>query len=285
MTIAVPGTTPDTFEIKSATLPLVALVLKSADLGTLARDLEARFGDIPDFFDQDAMVIDLSRLESEGERPTVDFAALLELLKKYRLAPVAVHGGSAEQAAAALAAGLFAAPEARIGSAAPGGSNAEAAAQAAVAAAAQAAVEAGLLPAPDARIGTAPPNGSNAEAAAQAAAATGALVIDKPLRSGQQVYARGRDLVMLAMVNAGAEVIADGHIHVYAPLRGRAIAGARGNADARVFALSMEPELISIAGLYQTGETPLLAAVWGKPTQVRLVAGSEGNRLVFDPLK
>jgi len=278
MTIAVQATTPDTFEIKSATLPLVALVLKSADLGALARALESRFGDIPDFFDRDAMVIDLSRLEPsvpDGERPTVDFPALLELLKKYRLAPVAVRGGSAEQAAAALAAGLFPAPDARIGSAAPGGFNAEAAAQAAVAAAAQAAVEAGLIPAPDARGGT----------AAQPAAATGALVIDKPLRSGQQVYARGRDLVMLAMVNAGAEVIADGHIHVYAPLRGRAIAGARGNADARVFALSMEPELISIAGLYGTGETPLLAAVWGKPTQVRLAAASEGNRLVFDPLK
>jgi septum site-determining protein MinC len=266
MTIAVQGTTPDTFEIKSATLPLVALVLKSADLGTLARDLEARFGDIPDFFDQDAMVIDLSRLESgapEGERPTVDFPALLELLKKYRLAPVAVHGGRPEQAAAAVAAGLFPARDARIGTAAPSPAHAEAAAQPAVAA--------GVSPVSDARIET--------------AAATGALVIDKPLRSGQQVYARGRDLVMLAMVNAGAEVIADGHIHVYAPLRGRAIAGARGNADARVFALSMEPELISIAGLYQTGETPLLATVWGKPTQVRLVAGSEGNRLVFDPLK
>jgi septum site-determining protein MinC len=152
---------------------------------------------------------------------------------------------------------------------------------------------AGLFPAPDSRIGTAAHIGSNAgsnaeaaaQAVAQAPAATAALVIDKPLRSGQQVYARGRDLVMLAMVNAGAEVIADGHIHVYAPLRGRAIAGARGNADARIFALSMEPELISIAGLYRTGETPLLAAVWGKPTQVRLVSDGEGNRLVFDPLK
>ena len=258
MTVAVQGTTPDTFEIKSATLPLVALVLKSVDLGALARDLEARFGDIQDFFDQDAMVIDLSRLEpeaAEGERRTVDFPALLELLKKYRLAPVAVHGGRAEQAAAALAAGLFPAPDARIGTAGPSAaSNAEAAAQAA------------------------------AQAAAHPMAATGNLVIDKPLRSGQQVYARGRDLVMLAMVNAGAEVIADGHIHVYAPLRGRAIAGARGNADARIFALSMEPELISIAGLYRTGETPLLAAVWGKPTQVRLVSDGEGNRLVFDPL-
>ena len=203
-------------------------------------------------------MIDLSRLEPEapeGERPIVDFPALVELLKKYRLAPIAVHGGRAEQVAAALAAGLSSAPDARIGTAAPSGSNAETAAPVAV------------------------------QAAAQAPAATAALVIDKPLRSGQQVYARGRDVVMLAMVNAGAEVIADGHIHVYAPLRGRAIAGARGNADARIFALSMEPELISIAGLYQTGETPLLAGVWGKPTQLRLVTTSEGNRLVFDPLK
>jgi septum site-determining protein MinC len=255
MTIAVQGVTPDTFEIKSATLPLVALVLKSADLDALARELEARFGDIPDFFDHDALVVDLSRLESEtqgGERQAVDFPALLELLWKYRLAPVAVHGARNELAAVAKAAGLFPAPDARIGTAAP-------------------------------------PGASNAETAVQAAAvqpaATGALVIDKPLRSGQQVYARGRDLVMLAMVNPGAEVIADGHIHVYAPLRGRAIAGARGNAEARIFTLGMEAELISIAGLYRTGEKPLLEAVWGKPTQVRLVADSDGNRLVFDPLK
>jgi len=255
MTIAVQGVTPDTFEIKSATLPLVALVLKSADLGALARELEARFGDIPDFFDHDALVVDLSRLESEtqgGERQAVDFPALLELLWKYRLAPVAVHGARNELAAVAKAAGLFPAPDARIGTAAP-------------------------------------PSASNAETAVQAAAvqpaATGALVIDKPLRSGQQVYARDRDLVMLAMVNPGAEVIADGHIHVYAPLRGRAIAGARGNVDARIFTLGMEPELISIAGLYRTGETPQLAAVRGKPTQVRLVSDAEGNRLVFDPLK
>ena len=111
-----------------------------------------------------------------------------------------------------------------------------------------------------------------------------ALVIDKPLRSGQQVYARGRDLVVMAMVNAGAEVIADGHIHVYAPLRGKAIAGARGNADARIFALSLEPELISIAGIYRTTENALPPEIWGRATQVRLVAGPEGERLVMEPL-
>lgn len=255
MTISVQGTTLDTFEIKSATLPLVALVLKSADLDALARDLESRYGDIPDFFSQDALVIDLSRLDAEapeGGRTAIDFPALIELLRKYRLAPVAVRGGTAEQAAAALAAGL--------------------------------------VPAPDARIGTAPRSGNAAASGARvepaaAPAPTGALLVDRPLRSGQQVYARGRDLVVLAMVNAGAEVIADGHIHVYAPLRGRAIAGARGNAEARIFALSMEPELVAIAGLYRTGETLLPAAVWGKPTQLRLVSGSGGNRLVFDTLR
>jgi septum site-determining protein MinC len=271
MTVAVQGTTPDTFEIKSATLPLIALVLKSPDLSALAHDLEARFGDIQDFFDHDAMVIDLSRLESEapeGERPRVDFSALIELLKKYRVVPVGVHGGSAEQTAAALAAGLYPAPDARIGKAAPGVSNVEVAAQATPEPASQPAAQAASQP-----------------VAQPIAVPTGALVIDKPMRSGQQAYARGRDLVMLAMVNPGAEVIADGHIHVYAPLRGRAIAGARGNADARIFALCMEPELVSIAGLYRTGEAPLLTAVWGKPTQVRLVSDSEGNRLLFEPLK
>ncbi len=267
MTVAVQGTTPDTFEIKSATLPLIALVLKSPDLGALAHDLEARFGDIQDFFDQDALVIDLSRLESEapeGERPSVDFSALIELLRKYRVVPVGVHGGSAEQTAAALAAGLYPAPDARIGKAAPGASNAEVPAQ--------------VAPEP-----ASPPDPQ--PVSQPVAVPTGALVIDKPMRSGQQAYARGRDLVMLAMVNPGAEVIADGHIHVYAPLRGRAIAGARGNVDARIFALSMEPELVSIAGLYRTGEAPLPAAVWGKPTQVRLASNSEGNRLLFEPLK
>ena len=110
------------------------------------------------------------------------------------------------------------------------------------------------------------------------------MVIDKPLRSGQQVYARGRDLVVLAMVNPGAEVIADGHIHVYAPLRGKAIAGARGQTDARIIALSMDPQLISIAGVYRTSETPLPDTVLGKPAQIRLQTGEQGDRLIIDPL-
>ena len=77
-----------------------------------------------------------------------------------------------------------------------------------------------------------------------------------------------------------AEVIADGHIHVYAPLRGRAIAGAKGNTAARIFALALDPELISIAGVYRTGDTPLPDAIRARPAQVRL----EGERLLLDPI-
>jgi septum site-determining protein MinC len=166
---------------------------------------------------------------------------------------------------------------------------------------------AGLLPAPDARVVAnspptpeperqiAPPTkvATTAKSAPAAApvpaqpmpeAPLGALVINKPLRSGQQIYARGRDLVVLAMVNAGAEIIADGHIHVYAPLRGKVMAGARGNTEARIFALSLEAELISIAGIYRTSENPLPANIHGKPAQVRLVASPDGDKLVMDAM-
>jgi septum site-determining protein MinC len=111
------------------------------------------------------------------------------------------------------------------------------------------------------------------------------MVIDKPIRSGQKIYARGADLVVLAMVNQGAEVVADGNIHVYAPLRGKAMAGARGNVSARIFSLCLEPELISIAGIYRTSETPLPANVAGKPAQVRLSSEDGQDKLLIEPLK
>jgi len=82
------------------------------------------------------------------------------------------------------------------------------------------------------------------------------------------------------LVNPGAEVIADGHIHVYAPLRGKAIAGARGDSNARILTLCLEPELVSIAGVYRTSENPLPDTLRGKPAQIRLVA----DKLVMDPL-
>ncbi|MDB5898469.1 MAG: minC [Ramlibacter sp.] len=246
MTVSLAGRAPATFEIKSATLPLVAMLLKSNDLDLLAQELRERFGDIPEFFDNDPLVVDLTPL-GDGE---IDFRALAKLLRTYRVVPIAVRGGSQAQMAAALEVGLAAAPEA--------------------------------APSPDLSQRARPEvREQPAPAAAQLPpAAASALVIDKPLRSGQQVYARGRDVVVLAMVNAGAEVIADGHVHVYAPLRGKAIAGARGDGTARILTLCLEPELVSIAGVYRTTEQPLPATVRGKPAQIRLV----DDKLVMEPL-
>jgi septum site-determining protein MinC len=101
-------------------------------------------------------------------------------------------------------------------------------------------------------------------------AAPAAMIVDAPVRAGQRIYARGTDLVVTAVVNSGAELIADGSIHVYAPLRGRALAGASGDANARIFALSMEAELVSIAGTYRTFENGLPSDLARKPAQVRL---------------
>ena len=254
MSVALAGSAPATFEIKSANLPLLALRLKSADLKALASELTQQYGDLPDFFDNEPLVIDLSALAPGSE--AVDFVGLIALLRSHRLVPLAFKGGTEAQTADALVAGLVAAPDAVAARVNP----------------APARPETETDPAPVTPEPPPPP------------VAQPALVIDKPLRSGQQVYARGRDLVVMAMVNAGAEVIADGHIHVYAPLRGKAIAGARGNVDARIFALSLEPELISIAGIYRTTENALPPEVWGHATQVRLVAGPEGERLVMEPL-
>jgi septum site-determining protein MinC len=107
------------------------------------------------------------------------------------------------------------------------------------------------------------------------------MVVDKPLRSGQRIYARGGDLVVLAVVSFGAEVIADGSIHCYAPLRGRAIAGARGDISARIYCTCLEPQLVSIAGIYRTTENPLPANLTGRPAQVRL----DGEKIIVEPLE
>ncbi|UXY14118.1 septum site-determining protein MinC [Chitiniphilus purpureus] len=107
-----------------------------------------------------------------------------------------------------------------------------------------------------------------------------AMVVNRPVRTGQQVYARGGDLVVLALVSAGAEVIADGNIHVYAPLRGRALAGARGDAGARVFTTCLEAELVSINGVYRTLDEGLPASLKAKPAQVRL----DQDKLVIEAL-
>jgi len=255
----------EVFELKSASLSLLALVLRTADLEQLALELRERLGDTPEVFNQDPLLIDFSQLPQPAQTPddspqlgllsegTVDLPALLTLLRKHRMQPVAVTGAGPALLAQALALGLAEAPEAPQTREAP-------AAVREVEVIREVVVE---------------------RQVAVPAEAARTVIVDKPLRSGQQVYAKGADLVVLALVNHGAEVIADGSIHVYAPLRGKAIAGARGNTEARIFAASMEAELIAIAGIYRTTENPLPDTVLGKPAQVRL----EGEKLVMEPLR
>ncbi|HRE86768.1 MAG TPA: septum site-determining protein MinC, partial [Accumulibacter sp.] len=109
----------------------------------------------------------------------------------------------------------------------------------------------------------------------------------RPLRSGQQIYARGGDLVVLAAVNSGAEVIADGNIHIYAPLHGRALAGASGDTEARIFSTRFDAQLVSVAGLYRTFDSGVPSDLAGKAVQVRLAekTGDSSGKLVVEPLR
>lgn len=314
---ATTGKAPDLFELKSASLSLLSLVLRTADMAALAQSLQARLGETPDAFHHDPLLIDLSQLATleagegsaapgpvaggvahgaadeavptrdaanptadsgegasataaaaaptapaassgpvDAQSPRLQLAHLLPLLRQYRLQPVGVIGANAAELAQAAELGLAEAPE----TAAP-------------------------MPRAEPRVETVVQQvikevvvERQVEVPVMTEART--VFVDKPLRSGQQVYAKGADLVVLALVNHGAEVIADGNIHIYAPLRGKAIAGARGNTDARIFAQCLEAELIAIAGIYRTTENPLPDNVRGKAAMVRL----DGEKLLMDPL-
>lgn len=195
-----------------------------------------------------------------GAGEGIDYDALVALVRRYGLTPVAVRGAPESAAEAIRAAGLaivagVAAPRSRV--------DADAAMVAPVAAPV---------------IDQPAPSPTIAEPET-----IGALVVDKAMRSGQRVYAKGRDLVVLAQVNPGAELIADGSIHCYAPLRGRAVAGASGNAKATIFASNFQAELVSIAGVYKTFET-IPAEVRGRQMCVRLREQDGASRIALDPI-
>ncbi|AWL05308.1 septum site-determining protein MinC [Massilia oculi] len=249
-------------EIKISTVVAISTILHSADPEAIDSALEQMTGGVSDFFEDEFAVIDVAAIALEA--PRLDWAALVSLLKKYRLNAVAVRGASPAMVEAIRAQGL----------ALDDGSSGVRASGHAAAPPAPAAPELAAAAAPPAAAAPAPE-----PAAAQAPAAL-PLVIDTPVRAGQRIYARGTDLIVTAVVNNGAELIADGSIHVYAPLNGRALAGASGNPDARIFALSMQPELVSIAGVYRTFDEGFPSDLSRQPTQIRLV----GDRIDIQSL-
>lgn len=254
------------FEIRSGTVDALLLSPRTADMDALAAELTRRFADTPEFFSNDVIAIDVRRLAAD-ERLPID--RLVETLTALRARAIGVVA-SPEQAEWAQAFGL---PLLDSHGRRPRGGND---AKDADSKDAQGAPEA-----PEhAQAADAPAFTPAVPAADAVAMQPGTMIVDRPLRSGQRIYARG-DLVVLDLVSDGAEVIAEGNIYVYASLRGRALAGVKGNLDARIFCTCLEPQLISIAGIYRTGETPWPDAYASKPAQVRLA----DNTLVFEPLR
>ncbi|RQX84225.1 septum site-determining protein MinC [Burkholderia anthina] len=251
------------FELRSGSVDTLLFTVKTTDLDALRAELVKRFEATPEFFADDVVAIDVRRL-ADGER--VALADIRQMLNDVRMRPVGVVALATQGWAGEAGLPLLEARDRRAPAAKPA-DEAEPAAVPAVDTAAAGEAEAAPEQSPE-----------PAPALGQAGAQT--LVIDRPLRSGQQVYAKG-DLVVLAPVSHGAEIIAEGNIHIYAPLRGRALAGVHGNHDARIFCTCLEPELISIAGIYRTTENPLPADVLGKSVQIRL----EEEKLMIEPLR
>nr|WP_255675930.1 septum site-determining protein MinC [Pusillimonas sp. MFBS29] len=239
-------------DFKSATLYALRVVLRSHDDAELLAALERRMNDAGSFFENEPVVIDASLITE-----TIDWPALIAALREHSLHPVGVVAQDANLQAA-LAQGLTAVD---LGSPTPRPTAQPAPEQ-----------EVPVVAPPQDKPANKADKSSAAPAAAAAAPeiAPAAMVINRPLRSGQRIYARNTDLIVIGVVSQGAEVIADGNIHVYGPLRGKAMAGARGDTSARIFTTQLDPELLAIAGVYRVIETKLDASLHNQPTIVHL---------------
>lgn len=224
------------FQLKASLYTLTTLHLLEPNLDALTQQLSRLRQQAPKFFNSAPVIIDLQRLASPNE--SFDFAELRRVLTDQQLIIVGLRHAAEELREKAKQAGFAILPEAMTGKSS-GAHSAELAKNKAAAS-------------EETKTESKKTNKTNADNAILEAtpAALGSLLITKPVRSGQQIYAKQADLVIIAPVSEGAELIADGHIHVYGTLRGRALAGAQGNANARIFCQKFDAELLSIAGNY-----------------------------------
>lgn len=249
-------------EFKGTTIPAVRLLMRSLEATWLRSELDRLLGPAGDFFEAELAVLDLVAVEDEVRQ--ADWSALSAVLSAHGLVLAAVANADSSLAESARAAGLALVsvprPPAR-----------------------QAPAEVIEPPPAPAEPGEVPSPQPKAEPEPVPQVPT--LIVERPVRSGQQVYGPGCDVVLLQMANTGSEVIADGSIHVYAPLRGRALAGARGDTGARIFTTSFEAELVSIAGVYRTFEEGIPAELAHRAAQVRLITTEAGEySLLIQPL-
>lgn len=288
-----PRTALSAFSLRGGAFTLLVLRLSDPKDPSMFQFLADKVAQAPNFFRHAPLVLDLQDL---ANAPPFNIAELGRRLRQHQLVPVGVQNGTDDQHKAAVNAGLCLFPAGRK---APLAVAAEAPQPPAAAATAVPAPTVAKAPPP-----APPPVAPKAAAAAEPPAAVprpvetptlkpieataggdvpaggkAALLVTQPVRSGQRVYAQGGDLAVVTSISPGAELLADGHIHVYGALRGRALAGVSGNPDARIFCRSLEAELISIAGYWRVRED-LPDALIGKPVQIAL----DGERLIIEPL-
>jgi septum site-determining protein MinC len=232
---------------------LAVMRLFSDDLAAIDSRLRSQIKRAPSLFRGAPLAIDLASLEST----TLDLAGLVKILREQGVVPVAVRSG--DDAIRVTAAGLnLGVLEWTHETAMPSAKDEPA--------------EPSKAPGRNAQRPTAP-------SLPPPSAKTPTMLVTQLVRSGQHIYARGGDLLILGTVSAGAEVIADGHIHVYGKLHGRALAGAQGDSEARIFVQSMEAELIAVAGVYRVSEE-VDERLRGCAVQAYL----HGDHLVLKPL-
>jgi septum site-determining protein MinC len=246
------------FEIRFGQVGLAQMRIRSIDADAMQVQLKARVAAAPALFERAALCLDLNSLDqdiSAGE-----LRSMLGAIRSTGLLPVGLAHGTPAIEALARELDLPVLTQFR----------AQQSYGAAVASVKSAPKPAAPAPAPI------PTPAPAAPAPVEEIVATPALMHHRPVRSGQRIYARHRDLVVTNAVGAGAEVMADGCVHIYGTLRGRAMAGVRGEVTARVFCQAFNAELVSVAGVFRVFETipPDLA---GKPVQAWL----DGDDLLF----
>lgn len=222
------------FQLKGSMLAITVMELAHNDLARLDQQLSEKVAQAPAFFSNTPLVLALDKLpEGEG---VLDLAELMAVCRKHGLRTLAVRANREDDIKAAEALDLPVLP--------PSGAR-------------------------ERPIDLAPPKPAKPAEPAEPEFKP-SKIITSPVRGGQQVYAQGGDLIVLAPVSAGAELLADGNIHVYAPMRGRALAGIKGNLKARIFCQQMGAELLSIAGQYKVAEDLRRDPLWGEAVHVSL---------------
>jgi septum site-determining protein MinC len=234
------------FQLKASLYTLTTLHLLETNLEALNDQLTKLRQQAPKFFNSAPVIVDLQRLKFENPDQAFNFQRLKEISSHHQLVVIGLRHVSEALQASAKEAGFILLPNATQSKAA-GGASTELPQAKPLSSKVEKKSEKIEKAEPATPKNSQPASATNQDITSSSAAT---MVINRSVRSGQQIYARNSDLVITGSVSPGAEVIADGNIHIYGQLQGRAVAGANGNADANIFCQKLAAELISIAGCY-----------------------------------